>query len=532
MSFDAPVDEFQLRLRGYSRLGYDVELFLGSTSLGTQRFEQVIASDLEYFRHATSPFDRARVTIPYGGSTAALDDLGGANAAAPPVPPGDDCSGPVVVTQGATAYSTVYATPSQEPWQRAASHAGDVWFEYTTLQQGKDLEISLCGGSLNTNLEVYTGTCQALELEAYSVYDCGLQGRVLIPRVAAGERFLIRAGGLGTAAGTGALHIAELDPPAPSPDSCLETTFTPWAATAAGGALYFDLHAASNITLFGLDLETPSSGPLGLEVFVIPGSHLGQTSAPGGAGWTRVAVDDGTLLGQGVGQSSHVRFASPWNLPQGNWGIALIGAHAGTGRTTELGYSTYPGGPFQTQTLDGSLTFRGGGGDDTPWSGGQLGGATWNGRLCTSLTSLGEHYCYANPNSTGRPARIDAYGSRSVGHNHVTVVGSDLPMNSFGFAITSRTPGFEPARGIINNTYHAGNICLSGAIGRFYGPGEIQHSGPMGEIRVVLDLTAHPTPHGPVAVAPGETWFLQIWTRDFGGIATTNMSDGLAIEFE
>jgi hypothetical protein len=49
----------------------------------------------------------------------------------------------------------------------------------------------------------------------------------------------------------------------------------------------------------------------------------------------------------------------------------------------------------------------------------------------------------------------------------------------------------------------------------------------------VLDLTQHPTPTGFVSVVAGESWSFQAWYRDsIGGVATSNFTDGLEVDFQ
>ena len=73
---------------------------------------------------------------------------------------------------------------------------------------------------------------------------------------------------------------------------------------------------------------------------------------------------------------------------------------------------------------------------------------------------------------------------------------------------------------------------LSGAIGRYVGPGQILNSGSSGSFSLQLDLTLTPTPVGPVSVLAGETWNFSAWHRDaVGGTTTSNFTDGLEIQF-
>ncbi|MEM1448211.1 MAG: hypothetical protein AAF957_03280 [Planctomycetota bacterium] len=142
--------------------------------------------------------------------------------------------------------------------------------------------------------------------------------------------------------------------------------------------------------------------------------------------------------------------------------------------------------------------------------------------------TLGTNYCMANPNSTGVPAVISADGSRSAAANDVTLTTTDMPNNAFGFYLVSSMQGFTP-----NPGGSAGNLCLSGMIGRYVGPGQIQNSGLTGEISLVLDLTMTPQPMGFISIMAGDVFNFTTWFRDTSmmGGATSNFSDGISITF-
>lgn len=145
-----------------------------------------------------------------------------------------------------------------------------------------------------------------------------------------------------------------------------------------------------------------------------------------------------------------------------------------------------------------------------------------------TVGGLGVNYCGpAVVNSSGQSAMMVATGSASVASNDVVLSCVQMPPLAFGFFIVSPMQGFVP-----NPGGSSGNLCLSGTVGRYVGPGQIQNSGLMGEISLTLDLTSTPQPNGLVAVQPGETWNWQTWFRDSaGGMPTSNFSDGLQIDF-
>ena len=144
-------------------------------------------------------------------------------------------------------------------------------------------------------------------------------------------------------------------------------------------------------------------------------------------------------------------------------------------------------------------------------------------------TLLGASYCSnAVQNSSGYSATISAAGAGVAASNDVTLRTALLPTNAFGFYLTSLQPG-----SVANPGGSAGNLCLSGAIGRYIGAGQIKNSGTTGSFELTLDLAQHPTPTGFVTVAAGDTWHFQTWYRDVvGGVAVSNFSDGVAVTFQ
>jgi hypothetical protein len=137
-------------------------------------------------------------------------------------------------------------------------------------------------------------------------------------------------------------------------------------------------------------------------------------------------------------------------------------------------------------------------------------------------------YCTpAVPNSTGQPGVLSVTGSYAAGANDLTVEASQLPPNSFGFFLTSRSQGLVMGPG-----GSQGDLCLGGAIGRYVGPGQIMNSGSAGAFSLALDLTMVPTPTGFVAVQPGDIWNFTAWHRDaVSGAATSNFTDAVSVTF-
>ncbi|WP_419190866.1 SBBP repeat-containing protein [Saltatorellus ferox] len=139
---------------------------------------------------------------------------------------------------------------------------------------------------------------------------------------------------------------------------------------------------------------------------------------------------------------------------------------------------------------------------------------------------LAATYCSSPANSTGAPAALMALGSSAVGMNRLRLRCESLPRFVFGYVLASRTQGFAA-----NPSGSQGNLCVSGAVGRFVGPGQVQNSGGNGVIELAVDLSALPQPLGFVSAQAGETWNFQTWFRDANPTVTSNFSPGVAVHF-
>jgi hypothetical protein len=182
-----------------------------------------------------------------------------------------------------------------------------------------------------------------------------------------------------------------------------------------------------------------------------------------------------------------------------NGGSATIGVQGGT----------------VTQTFQWSL--------DTP-------GAVVDGTVLTINSGpigVGTNYCTGNVNSTGVVGQISGSGSASVAANNLTLNAASLPLNSFGYFLTSVTQSVTP-----NPGGSQGVLCLGGQIGRYTGPGQIKNSGATGAFSLLVNLNQIPTPTGFVAAVAGQIRSFQCWHRDsVGGNATSNFTRGLQVTF-
>jgi hypothetical protein len=129
-------------------------------------------------------------------------------------PSNDNCSSPIIVSNGITPFATCGATTDgpNEPdicnFHNYTQIDNDVWFRYTSTCSGT-VTISLCESDFDTKLAVYPGLCPSNPGQAIACNDdlCDLQSQVSF-QTPGSERYLIRIGGYGGATGRGRMQIS------------------------------------------------------------------------------------------------------------------------------------------------------------------------------------------------------------------------------------------------------------------------------------------------------------------------------------
>ena len=138
----------------------------------------------------------------------------------------------------------------------------------------------------------------------------------------------------------------------------------------------------------------------------------------------------------------------------------------------------------------------------------------------------GTTYCSpAVPNSSGRPARLTLSGSGAAADNRLWLGCTNLPLNSFGYFLTSDTTDF-----VANPAGSQGHLCLGGGIGRY--TNAIVNSRQKGWVSINVDLTQVPTPLGPTNVLAGQTRHFSYWFRDANPTPTSNFADARTITLQ
>ncbi|QDV09583.1 Legume lectin domain protein [Planctomycetes bacterium Poly30] len=272
----------------------------------------------------------------------------------------------------------------------------------------------------------------------------------------------------------------------------------------------------SQMSNFALHNWAPSTGPVNL-AFIQPGTF-------GGSGFPQTKWDHAFVSESGAtfasGPQNLGKRITEWEIDaQGNKiaGPTTLVEYAGTGRASVAGLSAGPDGLYFTDLYRDS-------GNNPTATGANLLRIRWIGADLGECGSLGQSYCGpAELNSTGLPATIRARGSENVMDNDFMLDVEQLPTNSFGYCLGSRTQGFAVAPG-----GSSGNLCLGGTIGRFVA--QAQNSGASGTFNITVDLANMPSPLSSVTV--GETWNFQAWFRDFQLFVTSNFSDGVSVTFQ
>ena len=165
------------------------------------------------------------------------------------------CGNPAAVNLGTTAFNTSGATTDGPTHPLCASRGDssvnrDVWFTHTAVANGQ-ITAETCGSSFDTKIAVYSSNnCTTLASTIIACNDdaCGAQSRVQWVATA-GQTYLIRIGGFGTASGAGTLTLSQFTSGAccnAATGSCLPTlestctslglSFLGWGTICSAGA--------------------------------------------------------------------------------------------------------------------------------------------------------------------------------------------------------------------------------------------------------------------------------------------------------
>ena len=154
------------------------------------------------------------------------------------------------------------------------------------------------------------------------------------------------------------------------------------------------------------------------------------------------------------------------------------------------------------------------------------GSASGSAQLYCLLRPLGTAYCgVANLNSTGLPGTLAAHGSAEIDCGSFELLAAQLPAAVPCVALIARRPDATTV-----GWDGGGILCLRQPIGLFRNA--LAVSRPDGSVTLQPALAA-PLP-APLsgAIVPGETWRFQVWFRDVGPVASSNLTHALAVTFK
>ena len=406
----------------------------------------------------------------------------------------DDCSGATPIAGFNTfSFDNTSATASGVNDCNGLPVRKDLWYEWTSPATGF-VRYETCGTTtgFETRIAAYTAnsTCGSLNLLICGAANCGANGlsRVAFPAVQ-GQSYLLRVGSRQVGSGNNGpgQFVLSADPCDPAQDDALEDNDDCASARPMTDGTTNNLWC-SKVDPDWYSFCVDTGGTMSIDVLFA--TAVGDIDI-----FAFDACGGGSL---GIGGSG----TDDENL--------VIDNSAGTGPlNVVLRVELWPSDP-DFDCNDYSMVIGGSG------CGGGGGGG-----------NVGTAYCTANQNSTGAIANTTGSGS-DVAVDNLTLSTSSLPANSFAFYLASTTQGFAA-----NPGGSQGNLCLSGSIGRYVGPGQIQQANPAGTISLALDLTQIPQPTGFVTAIAGDTWNFQAWYRDaVGGSATSNFTDGLSVTFQ
>ncbi len=232
----------------------------------------------------------------------------------------DDCSTATAISgAGPWSFDTSTATVSGFSGNSACSNSGsldvgpDVFFEWTATTAG-DYEFNTEFSQYDTKLNVHQGAGCTATCAGYNDDFYGLQSRVVLNGVSAGDTFLVQCGGWGGASGAGELNIIPfVDPCTTYGDDTLEdndSTGTALALTAGSypGLVTYDVAAGvGDSDYYAITLQPGEYFDLTC-VLANPGTEDVDFTEYDGAGnyvqdWDTNAV---TIANTGASASTHI----------------------------------------------------------------------------------------------------------------------------------------------------------------------------------------------------------------------------------
>jgi hypothetical protein len=302
-----------------------------------------------------------------------------------------------------------------------------------------------------------------------------------------------------------------------------------------GATIYMDVTANTPVSVTSLEINSTAAvgDSVGIEVWLTSTTYVGNQLDP--TVWTQVAVDDGTATAMGSDIPTPITLVSPFDLPAGTTGVALVAVNSGHRYTNGTGSNQSYSGPF--------LTIDGGSATSAPFSGSLFNPRMFNGSFCFGSSGPGVAFCNSMPsNSTGAPTSLSGTMTAPGGSGlHLEV--SSGPAGEFGFVLVGTSaldPGLTVGNGSLclgtsGSDFFAGYTIQGGdqnSIGMFDNAGVFQNLAGTSLVGSGFDVPSTIPVVGAPAITAGSTWHFQVWHRDTpSGIGHSNFSNGLSVTF-
>jgi len=210
----------------------------------------------------------------------------------------DDCTGAILVLNGANGpFTNAGSTTSAPAWPCAAG-GNDVWFQFIAGSAGT-LQADVCGASYDSALQIFDGNggCGALVSLGCNDDSCGLSSSLTVP-VAGPGVYYIRVGGFASQTGNFTLNVN-----GPSVVGTLATNTALGTGCIQSFASFYENFAAGTLDLGGTSF---SMLPSGQGYLVLPG--ITSYVAPSGTATSLTLTDD---------SETTVTLSSPFPYPGG-----------------------------------------------------------------------------------------------------------------------------------------------------------------------------------------------------------------------
>ena len=395
---------------------------------------------------------------------------------------GDDCSvAAVIAGTQVFPFDTTSATTSGFNGGGSCGSTAinqDVFWQWTATAAGTYV-ITTCGlATWDTKLSAHAGSGCAATCVAYNDDACGLQSKITLINVMAGDTFLIQAGGFGSASGTGMISI-DFDP-----------------CSIGGGDIFED------------NDDCPFAASLG------DGSYPGLSVSKTDWDYYEVTVDNGGTLSidltftHALGDVDIFLYAPGACVPFASGNVGTTGSLTSGFSASDNESITWTNSTGSAQTYSVKINIY------PPTTTGDCNDYDMDVTGTTGSGGIGTNYCIASANSVSAAgSHLTAAGSTSLAAANLTLSSDNAPSQPSIFY-------FGPNQ--LQLAFGNGFRCVGGTVVRM--PIVV---GAGGAFTYAIDFGAFGGALGTLGTVNFQNWY-----RDpAGGGAFFNLSDGLEITF-